>query len=1344
MNSLLHHPITVALGWTLIHSLWQLTLLALVYRFLLWFPISRRAQVRYVLGMSLLTLALVFPIATYFQVYEPPLVVELSQNSADMAIPMETETGTAGELLLLTETESEETPKELSLEEKMGQFLTQFEPFLTPLVMGWALGVLIMGLRFLGSWLYLRNLRQEGSLTVENPWESRFQDWVRQMGIGRPVQLRYSPKVSEPLTLGHFKPLVLIPLGLLSQQSPQQIEALLLHELAHIRRYDFAFNMIQSWIEILFFFHPAIWWLSREIRESREHCCDDAAVAVSQDPLSYAQALTQLQLNIVKHPKSQLTMSASGNTSNFTQRIYRILGQPSQNLVSSRGNVFAILAFIATFFLAFQQQQYQEEEAMLDNFLENTAVDTTTLQNWLLFTIRPETQQDALNQWLSEVGQLSAHPFELELETVSGGIQKLRAFKTIDQEEQNMWELSHNEPEGMKKIMLVYDPILDMLYMQTKQSNSLLFYNLETDAFGNLSGEDLPFGKASESFALFPEVSFEEQDLDQLPPDRFTIEFTPQTTMDELLAWNLACSKLGLKLEYDRIGFDKENGKLVQISGVYTNFEGKTLPFTYESFSFVQFEVDRNVKTIPVALVAYIDSTELELEVQDGYEGFGDPALKPTKTFTVKGESTDGELQQIQRELASFGIQMEIDHIIRNESKKIQALHGRFIYTNKTFRVFKIEAPKASKIHVLPRENDPIELYLGPNTFGSQVYAPKVLNTPIVEGTTHRFGRHLNIKKGPEVFEKYGISNMWYMSSDAVFETDYTSFVEDLLESTPLYLNDEEIAVKEYIELNIPVDSIEEYYYRDPIAAKAELGKTFSRPVYSVYTFRPEMNGPFESKGREPNFIPLENAVDTPKTPLVILDGKVVRRPLAKKETKVEDNLNGYLEGLQLESDQIESINVLKDEAAIKKYGKDGKYGVVEITTKVEQIKGKGKIEKAKPAPSNRIKGNQKDANQPLLVLDGIILPERYHPEKFELNSSDFVVQPEEIKSISVLKDKSAIDKYGEQGRNGVVEITTKESAKVRLKIADFTLPNGEGRANPTMSQKRDDVLIIPKSNWLKTSLFINGKPYSESQRMKAIEELKSHKILGIGSTEYEGKWARYIYTDKAPEVLLNLALGQDPYKYPDTYLFLLNSLQLDGLSSDLEKIPKDVRGDSDFTHTLKVQTDAMEKPAIVMVKGDPKLKFPKINVLNKEEALDTYGTTGSKGLLVVTIDSKAKQAKEHTKLNGVVQSDTLTGQGYQRPITSKPPKNFPLMALGVSPNPSLGEITVAFVLEKKRTVTFSLYDLAGREIDIIGQQAYEKGAHEFTWNTTKLSAGAYTLVAEIDGERMTVPLAIK
>ncbi len=926
MNNLIQHPITEALGWTMIHSLWQITLLVICYRGLIMLPHLRKAPIRYALGMGILGLSIVLSSITFYQVYEPPLVVELAQHSAEIAVPVKVLDDVETSLILSNRENEVSTLVEPSFQEKWKGFLSQLEPFIAPLALGWMLGILFMGMKFGGSWMYLRNLRKEGLTSVDTDWEKTFQQWVNRMGIKRPVQLRYSPRVSEPLTLGHLKPLVLIPLGLLSQQDPQQIEALLLHELAHIRRYDFAFNIVQSWVEILFFYHPAIWWISREVRESREHCCDDAAIALSNNPLAYAQALTQLQLSSFQPSKTQLTMSASGNTSKFTQRIYRIMGQPTQNLASTKGNLVAILAFLGTFFLAFQQQQFQEEQAMLDTLMENEQVDTQTLQNWLLFTIHPDTDQEELDTWIAEIGKLSSHPFELKFKTGQGTIRELAAFKNENGQVRPGWKVKFApEFKGLEKAMLVYDPILDKMYMHlTQDQNGILhFYDLATQAFGILGGESLPFGQVyEEDGSVLPLFSFQEQAIDQLPEDRFTIELTPQTTMDELLGWSIACSKLGMKLEYKEISFDSETGELVKLSGIYQNAVGKTMPFDYEHFDFVMFDVNRNSQTIPSALMAKIDSSESSSTPTN----LGDQTH--IASFKVNKASSDQDLQQIQRSLAALGVQFELDHTARNVNKQLSEIFGRFIYENKSYRLIQIDQLNEFAIQVYDREEDPVQLVLEEETFGSQILSPKPLKDVSEKGTTHIFTRRLNTKKGPDIFKEYGVSKMWYGSSEAIFQAEYEKFEQGLTSSTLLYLNNKQIDAEEFRQLALPVDSVKKFFYRDPIAAKLELGKNLFGPVYQVNTFSPIKEN-FLSKELRP--ISPKSPLDTPKAPIIVLDGKIISRPGPMEKLSPE----AFKEQLGIDSEDIETINVIKGEAAINKYGSfEGINGVIEIRTK--------------------------------------------------------------------------------------------------------------------------------------------------------------------------------------------------------------------------------------------------------------------------------------------------------------------------------------------------------------------------------------------------------------------------
>src|SRR5438045_8014050 len=118
---------------------------------------------------------------------------------------------------------------------------------------------------------------------------------ARRLRVSRPIRVLQSAAVQVPAVIGWLRPVILLPASALTGLTPLQLDALLAHELAHVRRYDYLVNLIQSVIETLLFYHPAVWWVSQQVREEREHCCDGLAVAVCGDPHFYASALLSME-----------------------------------------------------------------------------------------------------------------------------------------------------------------------------------------------------------------------------------------------------------------------------------------------------------------------------------------------------------------------------------------------------------------------------------------------------------------------------------------------------------------------------------------------------------------------------------------------------------------------------------------------------------------------------------------------------------------------------------------------------------------------------------------------------------------------------------------------------------------------------------------------------------------------------------------------------------------------------------------------------------------------------------------------------------------------------------------
>ena len=154
-------------------------------------------------------------------------------------------------------------------------------------------------------------------------WQETLRKLGAQIGLSRPVRLLVSALVQVPTVVGWLRPVVLVPVGALGGLPAEHLEALLLHELAHIRRHDYLVNILQSVAEALLFYHPAVWWVSGHIRAERELCCDDVAVSVTGDALTYARALAQLE----SYRPAHLSAALAANGGSLADRIARLLGQ---------------------------------------------------------------------------------------------------------------------------------------------------------------------------------------------------------------------------------------------------------------------------------------------------------------------------------------------------------------------------------------------------------------------------------------------------------------------------------------------------------------------------------------------------------------------------------------------------------------------------------------------------------------------------------------------------------------------------------------------------------------------------------------------------------------------------------------------------------------------------------------------------------------------------------------------------------------------------------------------------------------------------------------------------------
>jgi bla regulator protein blaR1 len=219
----------------------------------------------------------------------------------------------------------------------------QSEQFLSWVVVLWLAGAIAFWVRLAGGWVFAARMRSTQIRRAPPEWQEILRKLGTQIGLSRPVRLLVSGLVDVPTVVGSLRPMVLVPVGALGGIPAEHLEALLLHELAHIRRRDYLVNILQSIAESLLFYHPAVWWVSEHIRAERELCCDDLAVSVTGDVLTYARALAQLEY----YRSANFNPALAANGGSLRNRIARLLGKPRPVVRTNLGpGVIAVAALL--------------------------------------------------------------------------------------------------------------------------------------------------------------------------------------------------------------------------------------------------------------------------------------------------------------------------------------------------------------------------------------------------------------------------------------------------------------------------------------------------------------------------------------------------------------------------------------------------------------------------------------------------------------------------------------------------------------------------------------------------------------------------------------------------------------------------------------------------------------------------------------------------------------------------------------------------------------------------------------------------------------------------------------
>jgi beta-lactamase regulating signal transducer with metallopeptidase domain len=300
MNELFDDRLNVlvyALAWSLLHFLWQGAALASAFGLAMIAARQCSARTRYVIGCATLAAMVLAPAVT--------LTWLLNKPTAASASPPSTLGVSAAAL------------------ERTAMAPSGVNPAMLITVILWALGAAACTLWLFGGWAHARRLRR----LPDRGLPARCRDVVDRisaaMRVWASVRLVESAAVSVPMTMGWLAPVILLPASLLTGLPAKQLEAIIAHEFAHIRRFDYLVNLLQTMIESLLFYHPAVWWVSRRVRLEREYCCDDLAVMVCGDRVLYARALTELET--LRGVSARVRLGLSSNGGSLMKRIVRLI-----------------------------------------------------------------------------------------------------------------------------------------------------------------------------------------------------------------------------------------------------------------------------------------------------------------------------------------------------------------------------------------------------------------------------------------------------------------------------------------------------------------------------------------------------------------------------------------------------------------------------------------------------------------------------------------------------------------------------------------------------------------------------------------------------------------------------------------------------------------------------------------------------------------------------------------------------------------------------------------------------------------------------------------------------------
>ena len=344
-----------SIGWTLIHSTWQILFIALLLVCSLRIVQNVSANLRYLFCVSALFLAIALPVTTFISFlansnFKSEMTLAeinanpINQTNKEVAYQNEilNDKDKSGKITAISENNSQRTFENLRT-----QATKLFTNFLPIFVWLWLVGVLLFAFRFCGGIWQTHKIKTRETSQVSKDWQKKFDDLCERIRIRQTVQCLQSEIVKTPMVMGWLKPFVIVPSSVLLGLNPRELETILAHELIHIRRHDYFVNSLQSFVEIILFFHPLTWWISAQVRREREMACDDEVLKIfASEPLLYANALVNLEDFRAQTNNLTPFNILAANGGNLMLRIQRIIKKNTEMRNAKESFWSASLAFL--------------------------------------------------------------------------------------------------------------------------------------------------------------------------------------------------------------------------------------------------------------------------------------------------------------------------------------------------------------------------------------------------------------------------------------------------------------------------------------------------------------------------------------------------------------------------------------------------------------------------------------------------------------------------------------------------------------------------------------------------------------------------------------------------------------------------------------------------------------------------------------------------------------------------------------------------------------------------------------------------------------------------------------